>query len=272
MIHFFCALHCEAEPLIQRFKLNELKQFELFRLFQSEDESITLTITGIGKLNAASAVSYHHACINTFPSDIWINMGIAGHKDIDIGEIRLINKISDEHEKNHWYPQILFESPCPCISLLTLDSPSTDYQTHLIDMEASAFYQMASRLGTSELIHCIKIISDNLQQPAHTVNANNVKSMIAVKLDKIENILNLLKPVSEELKSMTLLPREYTRFIEQWHFTESQRIKLQKLLRQWSLRLPEKDSFTLSRNLKTGKEILVFLQNELNNTAFSIYD
>ena len=82
MIHIFCALFCEAQPLIQHFKLTELKQFDLFRIYQSEDKEISLTIAGVGKLNAASAVSYHYACINTNSSDIWLNIGVAGHANI----------------------------------------------------------------------------------------------------------------------------------------------------------------------------------------------
>ena len=70
MIHLFCALHCEAKPFIQHFKLTELKQFDLFRLYQSQDEQISLTIMGVGKLNAAAAISYQHVCLDTTAADI----------------------------------------------------------------------------------------------------------------------------------------------------------------------------------------------------------
>ena len=271
MIHFFCALHCEAEPLIHYFKLSESRQFDLFRIFKSKDETITLTITGIGKLNAASAVSYHHACLNSNPYDVWLNIGIAGHKELDIGEIRLINKITDEHDQVNWYPQLIFETPCPCISLITLDKPSTDYESSLFDMEASGFYQMASRLGTSELIHCIKIVSDNLQQPTHTVNASNVKKLITAQTEIIVAIMDLLKPIADELKSVLIPTRLYSSFTEQWHFTKSQQLQLQKLLRQWSLRFSEKCSLQFLNQEKTGKAILKALQDELNKIPFNIY-
>ena len=65
MIHLFCALPCEAEPLIQHFKLSDIKEFDLFRIYQSKDKEISLTTTGIGKLNMAAAVSYQHACLKT---------------------------------------------------------------------------------------------------------------------------------------------------------------------------------------------------------------
>ena len=58
-------------------------------------------------------------------------------------------------------------------------------------MEASAFYQLAIRLGTAELIHCLKIISDNTEQNTATVNADKVKKMIAAKIQTIEQLIGL---------------------------------------------------------------------------------
>ena len=118
MIHIFCALSCEAEPITQYFKLGRLKEFNLFRLYLSEDKQISLTITGIGKLNAAAAVSYHHGCLNTSISDIWLNIGVAGHANLPVGEACLINKITDNQHKTSWYPQILFKTECTSASEL----------------------------------------------------------------------------------------------------------------------------------------------------------
>ncbi len=197
MINIFCALPCEAQPIIQYFKLTELKQFNLFRIYQSKDKEINLTVSGIGKLNAAAAVSYQHACINTDPGDIWLNIGVAGHATIDVGEARLINKITDEQDDINWFPQINFKPPCDSEALITIDKPSGDYQDALFDMEASGFYRMAIRLGSAELIHCLKIISDNDEQPTSTVNADDVKKIIATHKETIKNLLDLLKQSSK---------------------------------------------------------------------------
>ena len=271
MIHFFCALPCEANPLIQHFKLTELKQFDLFPLYQSKDKQFTLTITGIGKLNAASAVSYLHACFNTKISDIWLNIGVAGHENLDIGEVRLINKITDEQDNTSWYPQIIFDAPCQQASLITLDKPSTEYQKTLFDMEASGFYQMATRLGTAELIHCLKIISDNTQQPTHTVNAESVKKLIAAQTETIETIVELLVSQATEMVFINTIPPNYATLIERWHFTQTEQIQLLRLLRQWTVRFPDKDIVESVTKQKTGKTILNTLQNYLNETPFSIY-
>ncbi len=272
MIHIFCALHCEAQPLIQHFKLTELKQYDLFRVYQSADKEISLTITGVGKLNAASAVSYHHACVNTTGSDIWLNIGVAGHADIAIGDIHLVNKITDEHDNISWYPQIIFKSPCESTNLITLDKPSTEYQDALFDMEVSAFYQMAIRLGTTELIHCIKIVSDNKEQSTSTVNADKVKKIIAAQTPAIEKIIYNLKPFSSELSSIISEPMHYQDVIKKWHFTQSEKLQLSRLLRQWTVRFPNEDVMQSITDNKTGKSILLTLSEKIKNAEFVIHD
>lgn len=272
MIHIFCALPCEAQPLIQHFKLTELKQYDLFRLYQADDKEISLTITGIGKLNAASAVSYHHACIKTYKSDIWLNIGIAGHQELNIGEARLANKIIDEQNNSTWYPQIIFKVPCKSTTLKSLDTPSTSYEDCMFDMEASAYYQMALRLGTAELIHCFKVVSDNSEQPARKINTANINKLIALHFTTIDKLIESLKPLSEELISIHAEPENYHRFIERWHFTQSEKIQLSRLLKQWSVLSIRENINEILADAKSGKNVLSLLRDKISQTEFVLYD
>jgi len=272
MIHIFCALPCEAQPLIQHFKLAELKQFDLFRIYQSKDKEISLTLSGVGKINTASAVSYHHACIKTNAGDAWLNIGVAGHANIAIGEARLVNKITDEHDKSTWYPQIVFKSPCESAALITLDKPSEDYQDVLFDMEASAFYQIAIRLGTAELIHCLKIVSDNTTQASSKVTADTVKTLVSIKLKLLDNLIESLKPLSAKIRSITSEPEHYQYCIEKWHFTQSEKLQLSRLLRQWSIRLPDEAIEAFIASDTSGKSVLQSLRNKIKGSEFVIHD
>jgi nucleoside phosphorylase len=272
MIHIFCALSCEAEPITQYFKLGRLKEFNLFRLYLSEDKQISLTITGIGKLNAAAAVSYHHGCLNTSISDIWLNIGVAGHANLPVGEACLINKITDNQHKTSWYPQILFKTEYTSAPLITLDIPSTDYQNELFDMEAAGFYQMALRLGTAELIHCLKIVSDNQEHPTASINAEGVKKLIAKHKTTIEQVLESLKPLAEELRSIKTAPEHYQTLIEQYHFTQSERLQLVRLLRQWTVRFPNEGIMQFVRDIKNGKTLNKKIQVKLAESDFVIHD
>jgi hypothetical protein len=272
MIHIFCALHCEAQPLIQHYKLTEIKQFDLFRIYQSEDKETSLTIMGVGKLNAASAVSYHHACLNTSGSDIWLNIGVAGHNNIPVGEARLVNKITDEHDDISWYPQIIIKAPCESKNLITLDKASTEYKDGLFDMEASAFYQMAIRLGTAELIHCLKIVSDNTEQSASTVNADKVKTLISKQTHTIEKLINCLRPISKELNITTSEPEHYQECVEKWHFSQTEQLQLSRLLRHWTVRFPGNDVMQSLSDTTSGKDVLMTLSKKIKNAEFLIHD
>ena len=272
MIHLFCALSCEAEPIIQYFNLFKIKEFDLFRLYQSGDKNITLTITGVGKINAAAAVTFHHACLSTSPSDIWLNVGIAGHSSIPIGEVCLINKITDYQYGTTWYPQILFEIDCTSAALITHDAASSQYQNSLFDMEASGFYQMALRLGTAELIHCLKIVSDNQQHSVENIKADHVKKLITKNKLKIVQLLNSLKPLAKELSRINTTPECYQTLIDEYHLTQTERIQLLRLLNQWSVRFPNDDIMCLVSNIKNGKSLQKKIKTKLIESDFSIYD
>jgi len=272
MLHIFCALPCEASPIIQHFKLTELKPCDLFRLYQSKDRDISLMITGPGKLNTAAAVTYHHARIGTQPADCWLNIGVAGHKTIPVGEARLINKITDKQSNATWYPQIIFKHNVSCAALITLDKPSATYQSSLFDMEASAFYQMAIRLGTAEMIHCLKVISDNASQTMSSVNASDVKQMITAQLETINDLVENLRTFSHELALINAEPEHYQTIIEQWHFTQSERRQLFRLLRQWTTRFSDQEVLSTIDRHKTAQAIIRTLEDQMKNTDFVIHD
>ena len=272
MIHFFCALPCEAEPLLRHYDLQQLKQFPLFRIYQSPEHEYSLCITGIGRINAAAAVSYHFASINPAASDIWLNIGVGGHQQLALGEACLANKVSDVDRKNCWYPQLVFTPPCKVGPLQTLDHPSTEYEDCLYDMEAAGFYNMAIRTGTAELVHCLKIISDNEQHPSIDKNKQRVTDLIRERLDVIDALLAELKPLSDELDTINSAPEALPVFLENWRFTQSQKIILSRLLRQWQLRLPGQDAFQQLQDNASPDTVLQELGRTLNETAFHIYD
>ncbi len=263
MIHFFCALPCEAKPLINHFKLKVDQTSDLFKIYITDDKRITLTICGIGKLNAASAAAYHCAHINPAKSDIWLNIGIAGHQDAELGHAYLANKITDSITQDTWYPQFIFKSPCKSLSLITLESPSNDYQASLFDMEASGFYSVASRIGTNELIHCFKVISDNATNDFKHLNAKQVARYIEQQIDTIESIINILQPYSNELIQISTPPDPFNKLVNQIHFTATEKIQLERLLIQWKVRLPEiKPDNVINLDMK-AKAVLKTLANQL---------
>ena len=80
MTRFVVALRAEARPLIDRYRL-EPADDGAFRCFHGSGRS--LVISGVGKVAAAAAT----ACLHEKPLDVWVNVGIAGHRDRAPGEL-----------------------------------------------------------------------------------------------------------------------------------------------------------------------------------------
>ncbi|MEQ8938885.1 MAG: hypothetical protein RLT30_09310, partial [Gammaproteobacteria bacterium] len=241
-----------------------------FRIFLSADNHVSLVITGVGKSLAAAAVSYHHACCNTSPADVWLNIGIAGHADLPLGEACLVNKITDAASGATWYPQVLFDAPCPVLPLRTLDTPSEDYQPILYDMEAAGFYALASRLGTSELIHCLKIVSDNAQSHSGNVKAKLVKGYIESQLATMDRIVSVLHGFSHELENTLALPPAYEEIITRWHFTRTQKIQLRECLRRWQSLQDEVEALQYIQAADSARSVLRLLGDALSSVPFTL--
>ena len=102
MIHFVVATNSEARPLIDLFKLKKIK--DLKQSFIYSNQQISLTISGIGKVNAAIGVTQTYYYFNQKNDNIWINIGLAGHRDLKMGDICAVNKISDNENNRDFFP------------------------------------------------------------------------------------------------------------------------------------------------------------------------
>jgi len=228
-IHFIVALGCEAQPLIEHFRLQSDDPCALFKHFSSE--SMTLTVSGIGRINAACATVATYMRYPQ-PRQVWINIGIAGHASHARGNAYLIGKLQTGDKTRTWYPQILFKPPFAVAELTTVDQPTTEYTEQLHDMEAAGFYDLANRFSLLELIHCIKIVSDNRNNPADDLDKQFVSRLVRVKLDGIETCVNALRQLRNSLANgdnQDLLNAITVRS----HFTTYQRHQLAKVLVRW---------------------------------------
>jgi hypothetical protein len=230
---------------------------------------MSLTVSGPGKTNAAAAISYTHTLFNGLACDAWLNIGIAGQHTLAIGTAVLAHRIEDAGSGQCWYPQLVFEPPCPTLNLRTLDRPSTDYDEDVIDMEAAGFYSMASRCGTAELIHVLKIISDNAAQPAGKPDARFFTGLIENRLPCINNFIASLQSLSGELAAIQQPPPLFNDCLERWHFTEYERNVLLRLLQRWQLLCPDHHPLADSMQFRKGKELIRYLGKELGRVVIS---
>jgi len=261
-LHFVVALPCEAKPLVDYFGLKRRMDHPAFPVY--EKATTTLTVSGIGKTAAAAAVAYTQILFGNSKNSVWLNVGIAGYHLPAISQIFVAHKIVDRESGNRWYPPLLYQHACMSAEVATVARPETEYaQEILYDMEASGFYPTAQRFSTSELIQCLKIVSDHNLISRKQINSKQVSLLVKAKIETIENTTNQLMHMAQSLALSS--PSLLAKFLQCWHFSNHQKLRLENHLRRWEVvSYNNPPDIEALRVFKTGKEILAWLENQLN--------
>ena len=260
MIHFICATFTEAKPLINYFKLKKNLKLDKFNIFNNLQLNITLTISGIGKLNSACSVIYTHLHFKKVKS-LWINFGIAGHKSYQIGNLIIVNKIVDNATREKFYPfvQTNFNEQATCE---TYEKENFNYKKNIVDMEASGFFFAAKKVATLEFIHSIKIISDNQNCKDKVKNKDYISKIILNKIKNIENfIIQVVLFNNFFFKKKTLI-NKINILLNKIKVTSSQKNEIHYFIIKW---LMHNKNFPYKKllNFDNAENIVFFLKNKL---------
>ena len=184
-INIVVAMKREAFPLISYWDLKENRD----KFYSNKKKKINLIISGIGKKKSEKATKY--LAEKTNKNSFFVNIGIAGHKDYNLGEITLVSKVTDNKTKYSWYPSLLWKTKMKKTPLITVGFPKIRYTTnHLYDMEASGFFKGAREFVGPEMAQCIKIISDNKKSSILNISSNKIENWILSKIDIIDKLVN----------------------------------------------------------------------------------
>lgn len=270
MLNLIVATQAEADPVISELKLRKISS----SLICYQNDDVHLVITGIGKCNTATACGWlANKTIQTDATNhthvVWMNFGIAGHLDADIGSCFRAHKITDLATKKVWFPHPLINN-FPSLDLITVDQPLLQYRTdQLHDMEASAFVEAARKFSNAELVQSLKVVSDNSDHPLEVVNAKLTTRLIADNLETIISFLWALKSLSG-----TVVAPENTiakTIKEHWHFSVSQKVLLERLLQRHNVLLgPLGDIPDALNDVKSSKEVLAWLQKTVDSADCSL--
>ena len=242
-------------------------------IYQNPESNITLTISGIGKSAAAAAVALARDHFKADRSHAWLNLGIAGHATLPVGQAVIIKKVTAAGSGQSWYPSRVFTTSLPAHDLLTLDKPDSNYREELFDMECAGFFQVVTGFATLELVQAVKIISDNADQPMDGVNPALISRLMKQNLPAIEEIIQQLLALAKLQQQLNDRGADYHAIMRRRHFTASQRYQLQAALRKWRALHPG-DTGLAERlaGKKSAIEILRFLQDELGQTPIRFED
>ncbi len=262
MLIIHTALHGEARAFIRHFALKRQHDINAFACFQKDDTF--LIESGIGKINTASAIGWVCGTLN-ISSPVILNIGMAGHALYSIGECYLANRIEDHATGHRYYPPQLADTSFNGHCLLTLDRPTKSYPGKcMVDMEASAFIQAATRFTTIELCQSIKAISDNRAKPARLMKDREVESLLAPHAKAIMCLADELRQYRAELMDNSCVV--FSQVTQQWHFTKYQQKQLTGLLQRHHALQPHEELIGMvPTRIDSSKAFIQWLDNYLRN-------
>ncbi len=227
-----------------------------------------LVITGTGRLNAAAGCAYLQglqASLDATEPVSWLNVGVAGHAQEELGTGFLMLKVTDAQSGRSWFPVWPGRPPCRCSELTTVSAADGDYRyATLVDMEAAAMMAVVSRFVTLEFVHCYKVVSDNRMSGTAQVTASRVSALVDARLPEIETLVSFLTDLSVQEQRAVALPRDYSSLLERYRFSFTQRQQLKKLLYQWQALTPAAVGEQAAlRECRSAGQLLAALQQAL---------
>ncbi|MFO7153885.1 MAG: hypothetical protein DIU64_002850 [Caldicoprobacter oshimai] len=266
MIYIVTALPCEASPIVKRYDLKRDDACRHFPLYRGDD--MFLIVSGVGKMASAIATAYLIAQ-NVKRDEAGgeeglaiINIGVCGalHQRYPIGTPLLIHKVIDHETGKQYFPDILIEHPFEEGSIETHNdvvrredvlSGRVELQADLVDMEASGFFQAASRFLAPHQIYVIKVVGDYLD--VVDFDRQRVAQCISGALDAVDGFIKQVEGLCRvEGDVLTQDERlQLERVKESLRLTVTQSHQLVDMARRYKLRtgrpLPDFSEFAQTR-------------------------
>ena len=154
----------------------------------------------------------------------------------------------------------------PKMHLFTSDIPISDYTSYeLIDMEGSAFFDIASKLTSKEFICLMKVISDGPRYDIKGISKLKIANLIKVNLFKIIDVVSYYERISEEEFLIIDKPELFNDIKSKWHFSTTQSFKLETLLRRIENFCNKKEIEKIIKNCETSKSVINVLNLKIKN-------
>lgn len=271
MLRFVVALPAEARPLIARYRLEPRREAGGFEVFRRDD--VALVVSGVGKVASAAATAYLHLAAGGERQAAWINAGIAGHGRRGVGEAILAHTVRDAASGRAWYPPHVFAPPASgemaTGEVVTVDVVEEVYgDDAAYEMEASGFYATACRFATSELVQCLKVVSDGPDASPYALTAQRVERLLGDRLPEIERLAAMLGPLAEEMRRLEEEPPELAEITTRWRFTVTETRQLRRLVERWRALAPGRPLPVAEMvALRRGKEVTRHLRRRIDALA-----
>lgn len=264
MTVFVAALPAEARPLIDALKLRRALD-KPWPCYADDGGEHTLLLSGMGQLNAAAACAWLVGRRPQLARQPWLNVGIAGHRALPVGSLRWVERIRGQRGDS--FPALHLRSTLTGAALQSVEQPSTDYPPDcLLDMEGNGFYHTCIKFAPLELVHLLKVVSDNQSSPLERLDKQTVSDLIQTQLPAILEFANALQGLAGALPEaepaeLAACQRDFER---RWRFSHSQGVQLHKLLlRHHAVSAELPNAASLEPSPRDARQVLATLEARL---------
>ncbi len=258
------ALKAEAQAVIHEYSLKLVHGIKPFRVYRNDLGSQWLIVSGIGSINVTAATVFLHQFSNASSSSFWFNVGMAGYYSGSLGELFLIDKITDDVTGKKHFPRPVFEKKVKKAELLTVSNPRRNLMGgRLIDMEGYSFFDIVSRFALREMIAIIKVVSDTQERDNSNITAKLANELILNGLPVIRSLVLEAEKLSKHEYERTHSSDSVNEVVSRNYFTEANRKIAEKLITDWENAFPSRSLIEEIRNLETAYEIIEKLKEDL---------
>lgn len=265
-VRWVTALKAEAEEIIKNYALERVAT-KPFPVYKNKDIDIWLVLSGIGQINAVAATTYLYVKSDASYNTIWINLGIVGSRNLKVGELVQIDKITSNEFRDNYYPSpaTFKNNNIERSNLITVNKPETLFKSDgVYDMEGYAFFSFAKKIASYELISVLKIISDIPGTDLSKIDKIGVERLFSKKMSLIEKVLKNLLSLQEMLLLQQRNPNFFDEICQQRKFSFTQKVTLRKYLTQWQSRFPLRNPLSEIEQKMTTSQILKRFSDNLS--------
>jgi len=191
MIYVVVALDAEARPLISHFQLERVADLAPLPIHRRTD--LVLTIAGVGKEPMRVAIDSLAKAVPADQPSVWLNVGVAGHRQHEIGTPVLAHLVTDSETGRQYRLSPPEDLHLETGEIHTVAHVETRYKLDsLYEMEASAFCERVFELTPVPLVQVLKIVSDNRRTGTLCVSAHQVQGLIEENVPRVDRLISSL--------------------------------------------------------------------------------
>ena len=220
-----------------------------FAIYRNQQRTEWVVCTGVGQLNMAMGIGYLSAMMLVDDTVVWANVGIAGAQSKAIGSAWAIHQIECGLTEKRFHPGLIPIRGLASAVCRTVDEVERTFPRDVLyDMEAAGFFHALRKLTHVDAFGLLKVVSDNQMQNVDSLNGKIMTQLIVDASASMNTLSHQLLVIAEESRRRTEAPKDFASAVDVHPFSVSERIRLKKLLRRWSILKPKTDLMELVRS------------------------